>query len=234
MPPLTKICPTCGKEFLKPYNCGKPEWAKRQFCSQPCKSTSQLGKPSGMSGKRFPSKAQKVPCRICKKPTRHNGTANSPLIGMIACKDPTCREVSKLLKNQRISRKATEMYANGDRSKIRHAWANVPRISPEEILLTPWLVSQGWISQHKVLTHVHTNTLPRMFRLDFALPEHKLYIEIDGNVHRLRKSVDARRDVILDTLGWKGLRIPAKTVRDDIQAIHEQILEWIRAYYVTT
>ncbi|MBT9173447.1 MAG: hypothetical protein DDT21_01848 [Syntrophomonadaceae bacterium] len=134
------------------------------------------------------------------------------------------------MKNDNIRAKAIEMYANGERVAPKTAWQNVKEISTEEELISPWLESLGFVTQHKLLTGVHTNKLPRMFWLDFALPEHKLYIEIDGSVHRLRKERDARRDSMMDGLGWIGLRIQAKSVRSDIDSVKQQILTWLYEY----
>ena len=46
--------------------------------------------------------------------------------------------------------------------------------------------------------------------LDFACPEKKFYIEIDGNQHYCDEKIiqsDIRRTEFLSDLGWKGLRI---------------------------
>jgi very-short-patch-repair endonuclease len=85
----------------------------------------------------------------------------------------------------------------------------------------------GFSPQYKVLTGVHTNKLPRMFRLDFAIPERKLYVEIDGSTHRLRKERDARRDAMLSDLGWLGLRIPSSQVENDIEVVKVRISLWL-------
>jgi very-short-patch-repair endonuclease len=49
----------------------------------------------------------------------------------------------------------------------------------------------------------------RPFRLDFALPEIKLAIELDGSHHRERKQwlKDRRRDLELERLGWTVLHL---------------------------
>ena len=115
------------------------------------------------------------------------------------------------------------MYASGERIAVKDGWKNVKRISPEEELISPWLLSLGFVPQYKFLTGVHTNKLPRMFRLDFALPEHKLYIEIDGTVHRLKKKADTRRDSMMLERGWNGIRIPSSDVNNDIESVKERI-----------
>jgi len=119
------------------------------------------------------------------------------------------------------------MYASGERVAVKDGWRNVKRISPEEELIFPWITAIGFVPQYKFLTGVHTNKLPRMFRLDFALPEHKLYIEIDGTVHRLREERDARRDSMMLERGWIGLRVPSVDVAYNMDNAKQNIISFI-------
>jgi very-short-patch-repair endonuclease len=63
-----------------------------------------------------------------------------------------------------------------------------------------------------------------LFFLDFACPEVRLAIEIDGETH----SIDPERDVIRDELlaedGWKVIRIPARQVLDDPNAVVQHVM----------
>lgn len=219
----TKPCEQCGKIFEKPYTCSRADWKRRRFCSMDCKKLSQVGQPSKTKGRKIPSTKpiQMLPCRICGKPTKYHGSPKSWQAGKVHCGDPICAEQSKQQKNEAIRARHTSDYATGKRKKVRHTWNTVQRISPEEIALTPFMQEHGFEPQFKLLTGVHTNTLPRQFVLDFALPSIKLYVEIDGSVHRLRKERDARRDAMLAQRGWRGLRITARRVRespDDVKS----------------
>ena len=49
--------------------------------------------------------------------------------------------------------------------------------------------------------------------LDFLAPSVKLVIEVDGACHSLRRTADARRDRVLQRLGYRVLRIDAELVR---------------------
>jgi very-short-patch-repair endonuclease len=50
------------------------------------------------------------------------------------------------------------------------------------------------------------------YRVDFAAPQVRLVVEVDGGYHRLRQRADARRDRDLERLGWRVLRLPAELV----------------------
>lgn len=66
-----------------------------------------------------------------------------------------------------------------------------------------------------------------MYSFDFAWPECRLDVEIDGDTHRHDKvkKIDARRDVLAVEHGWEVVRIPAKAVREDIMACLNLVLE---------
>ena len=45
------------------------------------------------------------------------------------------------------------------------------------------------------------------FVADFYCPDHKLIVELDGEIHKHRRDYDQNRDSILRDLGYKVLRI---------------------------
>lgn len=148
---------------------------------------------------------------------------------MVRCENPDCIEASRELKNKRISEGNLRALETGRKTTRKDGWDNVALVSKEELLLTPWFKSLGWIPQYKFLTGVHTNKLPRMFRLDFALPERNLYVEIDGSVHRNRdrKLRDARRNKMMTERGWIGLRVTNDQVTSNPDATKQLIAAWI-------
>jgi len=48
---------------------------------------------------------------------------------------------------------------------------------------------------------------------DFLAPAERLVVEVDGPGHSLRRTADARRDRVLQRLGYRVLRIDAELVR---------------------
>lgn len=213
-----KNCLFCSTTFERPANLSKKEWPNKKYCSRACHYADRVNHPSPKKGRQYPSKRPKqiVPCRICGEPTRYPGGPNSALVGKIACEREDCVERSRLLKNERIQRTHTTSYANGSRAKIHHAWDKVERISETEREMESRMRELGWTPQYRVLTGVKTNRLPRQYVLDFALPERKLCVEIDGSVHRLteKQKQDRRRDEMLTQLGWKTLRLSDSLVRN--------------------
>ena len=57
-----------------------------------------------------------------------------------------------------------------------------------------------------------------IYEYDFAFPELKIDVEIDGGTHRSEKvkKIDERRDAFSKSQGWAVLRFPADKVKKDI------------------
>jgi very-short-patch-repair endonuclease len=51
------------------------------------------------------------------------------------------------------------------------------------------------------------------FVVDFLVPSVRLVVEVDGGYHSQRVAADARRDRVLQRLGYRVLRIEAELVR---------------------
>ena len=77
--------------------------------------------------------------------------------------------------------------------------------SPGEEMLALHLRSYGIpvVRQQAFAEH-----LGRAFRFDFSFPEHRLAVEVDGAVHRIkaRFRADLERHNLAQVLGWRVLR----------------------------
>jgi very-short-patch-repair endonuclease len=58
---------------------------------------------------------------------------------------------------------------------------------------------------------------------DFCSPRHKLIIELDGSVHRMREEEDAERTAALAALGFRVLRFWNARVMDDLPGVLAEI-----------
>jgi len=55
----------------------------------------------------------------------------------------------------------------------------------------------------------------------------RLVVEVDGGYHRERAAADARRDRVLDRLGWRVLRVSAAEVIAGAEAVAARVAEAI-------
>lgn len=70
---------------------------------------------------------------------------------------------------------------------------------------------------------------PTCYKVDLAIPEYHLAIEIDGASHQSleRQRQDAKKDAFLDTLGWKVLRFSNKEVENGLMQCVEIVMSTI-------
>jgi very-short-patch-repair endonuclease len=61
------------------------------------------------------------------------------------------------------------------------------------------------------------------FVADFAAAQAMLIVEVDGPVHRRRRSADARRDAKLQRLGYRVLRLEARLVMEQLPVAVELV-----------
>jgi crossover junction endodeoxyribonuclease RuvC len=59
--------------------------------------------------------------------------------------------------------------------------------------------------------------------VDLVAPAARLVVEIDGGCHAERRSADARRDAVLQRLGYRVLRVDAAHVERKLGVVVQQI-----------
>lgn len=95
-----QLCAWCHEPMLR---------SRHKTCSKKCRQALHdeaiRGKPTGRKGLKLPSRGLSyIPCRICGKPTRFNGTPAHPRWGTKACDNPDCQAKSKLITRQNQSK----------------------------------------------------------------------------------------------------------------------------------
>jgi very-short-patch-repair endonuclease len=59
--------------------------------------------------------------------------------------------------------------------------------------------------------------------VDFLAPRGRLVLKIDGGYHGVRQRADARRDRVLERLGYRVLRIEARAVHEQLEVVLERV-----------
>ena len=67
--------------------------------------------------------------------------------------------------------------------------------------------------------------IPPCYKVDIALPEHRLAIEVDGRSHDTKrvKASDRKMEAVLSSLGWKVLRFSNAAILENPEAIASTI-----------
>lgn len=75
------------------------------------------------------------------------------------------------------------------------------------------LLPYGWVVEYPVSLGKRQPGWPTCYKLDLALIDRKIAIEVDGSKHRLfaQRRIDERRDSKLSELGWTIVRVTNET-----------------------
>lgn len=111
---------------------------------------------------------------------------------------------------QKIS-KARIKYLTENPDKVPYLINHSSKKSYPEIIFEQALISSGitgWV-------YAYQNGI---YEYDFAWPEQKIDVEIDGSTHLLEKvkKIDARRDQFSKDQGWIVIRFSAESVKKDV------------------
>jgi very-short-patch-repair endonuclease len=79
-----------------------------------------------------------------------------------------------------------------------------------------------FLRQHPISFQIEDSR--RFFIADFYCYEKKLVIELDGEIHKKQKELDQFRDLILDALGIKVIRVNNIMIMDNIEYFLSEVL----------
>lgn len=134
---------------------------------------------------------------------------------------PTKRpEVRK--KNSEHKKKHNPMFIEKHAMKMRKSMEQVlrDRATKHELLFKEAIEARGYYPKFQ---HAEYKAV-----LDFAFVDKKIGIEIDGDIHYMNTSVrekDEIRDAELRDRGWEIIRIPNKTVEDDLDNVIDYVIK---------
>lgn len=95
---------------------------------------------------------------------------------------------------------------------------------PQSILLK-YLLKYNAVAEYTISTKGLRGDYPKCYKIDIALPDYKIAIEIDGNSHRAlnRKKEDIKKTNFLKEKGWTTIRFWNKEINEDIETCTKKI-----------
>lgn len=152
------------------------------------------------------------------------------------CKKNPKREKSiQKLKEKNIGKKLSEE----TKQKISKSRTKYLLENPEQIpyklnhsskMSFPEKTFQKYLKKYNIEGWVYNYSFS-IYSLDFAFPEWKLDVEIDGKTHLNErvKAKDKRRDEYLKSKGWETLRFTASEIKKDIYKCLNILLEKLKS-----
>lgn len=194
LPP--KTCKQCGNQWsLLRFHRGRAVnesitlYTKRDYCSKSCAKKAMHAKNPALrrhSGALLASVNKGKPAWNNKIPMRES----------------TRSKLSKIIKQK------------GDRLRP-YRGGNGRGMSPCETLLQQVLPSTFFWNYSIPTKQKRSDGYPHCYKVDFGNPSQKIAIEVDGASHQTRtgKERDSKKTSLLQSLGWRVLRISNQTVR---------------------
>ena len=84
------------------------------------------------------------------------------------------------------------------------------------------LNGKKFLRQHPIIYGTYKNNF-QFIIADFYCAEHKLIVELDGKIHDYQKEYDEQRDLLVDEMGYKVLRIKNEEL-NNIEKVKNKII----------
>jgi very-short-patch-repair endonuclease len=112
---------------------------------------------------------------------------------------------------------------------------------PQEILAEALNLKQNMefvIVTNRLVLKEQFPSLPNHYKVDIAIPDLKIAIEVDGNSHKTPKwkFLDKRKTAIVNVLGWSVLRFWNEQILNDLPSVMTEVQEYmiLRSKEITT
>jgi very-short-patch-repair endonuclease len=168
-------------------------------------------------------------CKYCGKVLSKGRAAGAHVVW--CDKNPnvvnTKAKLSKKAKEQKVSEEtkkkisiSRKKYLDEHPDQIPYLLNHASQKSPIEVVFEKYLIEsgvKGWVYNYQF----------KRYALDFAFPEWKLDIELDGGTHNLEKviSKDIERDKYLIENGWTVIRIKGTEIKENVYSCVNKILD---------
>lgn len=226
-PPVIKTCEWCREEFEVHPPSVAPE---RRFCGNSCAAKWRISQPEIREQIYTEERNRKV-SEALKEAHRENPDWAAE----------ASERMTRLNQDPEFRRKAIE--ATKERHRQNPSFlkrGGKPKITePQQALCealgfpAEWMeytVSTGPVKKTLEATGEATGedllkSLPHYYALDIAHPPTKTAIEVDGNTHRSKKWkwIDARKERVLNALGWSVLRFWNEEVTEELDRVTFEI-----------
>lgn len=214
---VAHLCLQCGQIFLiKPTG---QTAAKRKFCSQKCNAIDRF---------RNTKLGQERARKMRQGGNGWTGKKRPDVAERMRLQNPMCDpNIREKARSSLVGRTFLSRGGNGKITKQQEQLRlalNLPTSSLEYVICT------------KEVRH-RFPSLPPSYKVDLAIPEVNLVIEVDGKTHKEKKwkFLDGRKTAVLRSLGWTVLRFWNEEIDQDLNRCAQMVMSTIsRLKAITT
>lgn len=195
--PLVKKCAFCHSEFQIIYKSA----ADKRFCNTSCSAKWRMSQPEILAKIHTKEVAEK---RGRSKSLWWKTDAANVERQRIAALNP--------MTNPESRRKCSETLKRiGHKPKLRGGNGKGVTV-PQSILMER--LTGNWAVEFAISLGPKKDGYPTCYKVDLVDLERKIAIEVDGSSHYSRKDQDAKKDEMLNSLGWTVVRVWNKEIED--------------------
>lgn len=217
-------CNKCGKEFEK----------KQSYIAH-CRVHSGYIRPLKKNSKLYKkrNKIQKTICEFCGE----NFDSGRKLGGhMTHCKlNPKYDEIKKNMSKSGLARNFC--WSDNDKKRISNERIKYLTEHPDKVpyklnhsskMSYPEKIFKNALESANIIGWIY-NYQNGIYSYDFAFPELKIDVEIDGSTHTQEKvkKIDERRDLFSKENGWIVVRFTAKEVKENVLNCINNVIKFI-------
>ena len=215
-PKVERTCLQCGKVFMVKSE-GKVS-ANRKFCSRKCNAIYRV---------QDPEVARTFAENMWRGGNGWEGTKRPDMAERMRKSNPMAnpeirKKVSQILTGRTFLSRGGNGHITDQQEQLRVALG-----LPESALEFPIPTANAG---------KHFESLPSSYKVDLAIVEIKLAIEIDGRSHKEKRweYLDQRKTAVLNYLGWTVLRFWNKEINQDLARCVQMVLSTISRLKETT
>ncbi len=203
-------CKMCGRIFEVMQS------SKRKFCSQSCATKWRTRQPEFLDK-----------CRSEEVRAKHRESTRKQMQNVeLRAKYSERMKVNNPMYNEETRKK---MIASSKGKTIKNRGGN-GHFTHSQITLQNAMKAEGLQTQMEYIVKTASikgliERLAYCYKIDVALPDQMIAIEVDGESHKGRKQklLDAKKNHALNLLGWTVLRFSNKAIMDEMEEVLAKI-----------
>lgn len=208
--PQERVCRECSSTFLAYW------YEKKKYCSKKCSAQARVKTKKGWDHLDSARKKSIQSVKKKAKDPKWNVEARKASSERMRLNNPS-KNPETLAKIAAASKGRTFLSRGGNGKLTRQQTMLCQHLGLDESRME-------WVIVTKPVQGLFPS-LPRHYKVDLAIPEILLAIEVDGNTHKTKKwkFLDRRKTEILTALGWSVLRFWNEEVDMNVSEVVERV-----------
>jgi len=217
-------CQWCGKPITLTYS---QACEKKRFCGRSCSAKWRMRQPIVRAAIYTEERSKKISIKLMEA-HKHNPDLAKKISIRMTLNNP--------MQNPKIVEKVKEKWKEfGHPLSRQQLVGGNGRPLPQAQRILWAALGPKWKPEYPINTKQTRNSgYPTCYKADIALPQSKIWIEVDGWGHQIEsaKLQDKKKEIFLTTLGWKGLRFSNQEILVNLSLVLSIIYKFLDIHHI--